>query len=141
MATMGQRDAILDSSMLIHHARSRNKRNSFFSRSLLVYYPNLSVISVYEIEFGAYRAGRASDIEPLQVSFNILPLTEQIARRAAVLEANLIRQNLQIGIKDTFIAATCLIHNLPLLTVNMRHFDRIAGLELIDLNTLPPLNN
>ncbi len=141
MAAMGQRDAILDSSMLIQHARSRNKHNSFFSRSLLAYYPNLSVIGVYEIEFGAYRAGRTSDIEPLQVSFNILPLTEQIARHAAALEANLVRQNLQIGIKDTFIAATRLIHNLPLLTVNMRHFDRIAGLELIDLNTLPPLNN
>ena len=76
-----------------------------------------------------------------QVDFKILPLTEEIARRAALLDADLIRQNQLIDIKDTFIAATCLIHNLPLLTVNMRHFDRIDGLELIDLNTLPPLNN
>jgi tRNA(fMet)-specific endonuclease VapC len=140
MAAMGQRDAILDSSMLIHHARTRNKINSFFSRSLLVYYPNLSVISIYEIEFGAFRARRASDIEALQVSFNILPLTEQIARRAAALEASLVHRNMQIGIKDTFIAATCLVYDLPLLTVNIRHFDRVEGLQLIDLNTLPLIN-
>jgi len=137
MAAVGQRDAILDSTMLIHHARTRNKRNSFFSRSLLVYYPNLSVISIYEIEFGALRARRASDIETLQVSFNILALTEQIARRAAALEASLVHQNLQIGIKDTFIAATCLVYDLPLLTVNLRHFNRVEGLQLIELNTLP----
>jgi len=71
------------------------------------------------------------------VEFKILPLTEQIARQAAALDASLIRQNLQIGIKDTFIAATCLVHNLPLLTVNLRHFDRVEGLQIIDLNTLP----
>jgi predicted nucleic acid-binding protein len=46
---------------------------------------------------------------------------------------------LQIGIKDTFVAATCLVQNLPLLSVNARHFERIAGLELIDLNSLPHL--
>lgn len=140
MEAMGQRNVILDSSVLIHHARSQKKHNSFFSRSLPAYYPNLSVISVYEIEFGAYRAGRVSDIQTLQVSLNILPLTEKIARQAAALEASLVRRNLQIGIKDTFIAATCLEHNLPLLTVNVRHFDRVEGLQLIDLNTLPALN-
>jgi len=93
MAAMGQRNAILDSSMLIHHARTRDKRNSFFSRSLRIYYPNLSVISIYEIEFGAYRARRPSDIETLQVSFHILPLTEKIARQAAALEASLVHRN------------------------------------------------
>jgi len=134
---MAQRDAILDTSMLIQHVRVNNKRNSFLSRSLLVYYPHLSVISVYEMEFGAYRARRPSDLDTFQVSFSILPLTEVIARKAAELEANLIRRNMQIGIKDIFIAATCLIHKLPLLTVNVRHFDRVNDLEIIDLNNLP----
>jgi tRNA(fMet)-specific endonuclease VapC len=115
----------------------QNKRNSLFLRSLIAYDPNLSVLSIYEIELGAFRAGRSSDIAALQVEFKILPLTEEIARRAALLDANLIRQNQLIGVKDTFIAATCLVHNLPLLTVNIRHFDRVDGLQLIDPSTLP----
>jgi tRNA(fMet)-specific endonuclease VapC len=123
--------------MIIQHTRLGNKRHSFFLRSLLVYNPNLTAISIYEIELGAYRAGRLSDIAALQVEFKILPFTEEIARRAALLDADLIRRNLQIGIKDTFIAATCLVHDLPLLTVNIRHFDRIKGLEIVDPNTLP----
>jgi tRNA(fMet)-specific endonuclease VapC len=108
-------------------------------RSLLAYNPRLSAITVYEIEVGAYLANRLSDITALQVDFKILPFTEGIARRAAMLDANLIRQNMHIGIKDTFLAATCLAHGLPLLSVNTRHFERIPGLELIDLNSLPHL--
>jgi len=134
---MARRDAVIDSSIIIQHVRVLNKLNSFFLKSLPGFDPHLSVISIYEIELGAFRAGRLSDIATLQVDFKILPLTEEIARRAAKLDVSLIRQNLQIGIKDTFIAATCLAHDLPLLTVNIRHFDRIDGLQLIDLNTLP----
>ena len=136
---MARRDAVLDSSILIQHARVRDKQNSVFARSLQVYNPSLSVITVYELEFGAYCAGRASDLEDLRTSFRILPLTEQIAKAAARLDASLIRQNTQIGIKDTFIAATCLEHGMPLLSINLRHFDRVPGLQLIDLDSLPEI--
>jgi len=140
MAAMARRDAVLDSSMIIQHVQARDKQSSFFLRSMLAYDPNLSAISVYEIELGAFRAGRLSDIGALQVEFKVLPLTEVIARKAAELDASLICQNLQIGIKDTFIAATCLVHHLPILTVNIRHFDRIDGLQIIDVNTLPSID-
>jgi len=140
MAAIARRDAVLDSSLIIQHTRLGNKRHSFFLRSLFVYEPNLSAISIYEIELGAYRAGRLSDIAALQVDFKVLPITEEIAQRAARLDVDLIRRNRQIGIKDTFIAATCLAYDLPLLTVNVRHFDRVEGLQLIDLNTLSVLN-
>jgi len=137
---MARRDAIIDASIIIQHTRARNKRNSFFLRSLLAYDPLLSAISVYEIEIGAYRAGRSSDMTALQLDFKIMPFTEEIARRAARLDADLIRHNLQTGIKDTFVAATCLVHRLPLLSVNTRHFERIKDLELIDLNNLPSVD-
>jgi len=137
MAAMARRNVILDSSIIIQHARTHNKRNSLLAKSEQIFDHNLSVISIYEIELGAYRAGRTSDIDILKKSFIVLPLTKEIARRAARLDVDLIRRNLQIGIKDTFIAATCLTHNLPILTVNIRHFDRIDGLEIIDLNALP----
>lgn len=139
MATMARRDAVLDSSILIQHARERDKRRSYFARSLASYNPFLSVISVYEMELGAFRSERASDIDTLRVSFEFLPITKTIAKRAARLDADLLRQNLQIGIKDIFIAATCLESDLPLLTINTRHFARIPEIELIDLNTLPQI--
>ncbi len=138
---MARRDAVLDSSILIQHARERDKRRSLFARSLLAYQPHLSVISVYEIEFGAFRSGRISDIDTLRSSFEFLPLTKAIAKRAARLDADLLRQNFQIGIKDIFIAATCLEHDLPLLTINTRHFARVPQIALIDLKTLLQVSN
>lgn len=125
MATMARRDIVLDSPILIQHARERDKRRSYFARALLSYNPFLSVISVYEIELGAFRSKRASDIDTLRASFEFLPRTTAIAKRATRLYADLLRQNLQIGIKDIFIAATCLENELPLLTINTRHFTRI----------------
>ncbi len=40
-----------------------------------------------------------------------------------------------IGDIDLFIAATCLRHNLTLLSNNRRHFDLVEGLEIISINT------
>lgn len=139
MATMARRDVVLDSSIIIQHIRAGNKRKSILARAELLFKHHLSAISIYEIELGAYRSGRSSDIDGLQKSFIVLPFTKENAMRAARLDVDLIRQNLQIGIKDTIIAATRLVHNFPLLTVNIRHFDRIDGLHLIDLNTLPAI--
>lgn len=60
MATVARRDAVLDSSVLIQHTRVREKRNSVFIRSLQFYNPCLSVLIVYELEFG-----HAAQAEPL----------------------------------------------------------------------------
>jgi tRNA(fMet)-specific endonuclease VapC len=61
----------------------------------------------------------------------VLPIDDAVAKRAAVLHAELIRQNQDIGIKDILIAATCLEHGVPILTANERHFSRVPGLEVI----------
>ena len=90
MAAMARRDAVLDSSFIIQHVRAGNKQNSFLARSELLFKHHLSVISIYEIELGAYRSGRASDIDALQKSFIVLSLTKEIAQRAAHLDVDLI---------------------------------------------------
>jgi tRNA(fMet)-specific endonuclease VapC len=61
----------------------------------------------------------------------VLPFTEAVARRAARLHAELIQRNEDIGVKDVLIAASCLEHSLPILTLNERHVSRVPGLEVI----------
>jgi predicted nucleic acid-binding protein len=53
------------------------------------------------------------------------------ARRAAQLHGELIRHNKDIGIKDVLIAAICLEHKLPLLTLNQQHFGRVPNLTVV----------
>ncbi len=40
-----------------------------------------------------------------------------------------IRKNHKIKIPDAFIAATCLVNNLHILTLNMKDFEKIEGLK------------
>jgi tRNA(fMet)-specific endonuclease VapC len=65
----------------------------------------------------------------------IIPLTQAIMERFAGIRGNLprpVRQ--QIGDLDILIAATCLEHNLTLLTRNRKHFQQVPGLKLYQPN-------
>jgi len=59
-----------------------------------------------------------------------LPLTDPIIERFARLRAALRRQGQLIPDMDLLIAATALEAELTLVTRNVRHFERIAGLKL-----------
>ncbi|MBC8496778.1 MAG: type II toxin-antitoxin system VapC family toxin [Anaerolineales bacterium] len=48
------------------------------------------------------------------------------------------REGKLIGVLDTQIAGICLSHNLPLLTRNTDHFQRVPGLELISPEEIAP---
>ncbi|GAK59512.1 PilT protein domain protein [Candidatus Vecturithrix granuli] len=61
----------------------------------------------------------------------VLPLDKGSAKRAATLHDKLIRQNQDIGLRDVLIAAICIEHHIPLLTINEKHFSRVSGLQMI----------
>jgi tRNA(fMet)-specific endonuclease VapC len=60
----------------------------------------------------------------------VLPLTKLIMRRFARIRGQLRQQGLLLGDADLLIAATAIQHDLELVTRNVRHFHRIAGLKL-----------
>jgi predicted nucleic acid-binding protein len=65
----------------------------------------------------------------------VLPLTQAVMERFAHIRGSLprsIRQ--QIGDLDILIAATCLEHNLTLLTRNLKDFQQIPNLKLFQPN-------
>ena len=61
----------------------------------------------------------------------ILTLTDPIARQAVRL-----RQQHSMGLGDSIISATAMVHSLTLVTHNVEDFRRIGGLEILD-----PLSN
>jgi tRNA(fMet)-specific endonuclease VapC len=88
-----------------------------------------TAITVFEIWKGLETD---SDRELARRSFRgvrVYPLSDAAARRAAEL-ARLLRQN-PIGDRDTLIAGVCLAIQRPLLTLNLRHFRRVPGLEVL----------
>lgn len=61
-----------------------------------------------------------------------MPLDEVSVDTAVSLNAELKKKRKQIDLADLFIAATAVAYNLPLVTLNKKHFDRIDTLQLID---------
>jgi predicted nucleic acid-binding protein len=45
---------------------------------------------------------------------------------------------MDLGIKDVLIAAICLEHELPLLTLNEDHFQRVSELTVVTVAELAP---
>jgi tRNA(fMet)-specific endonuclease VapC len=99
----------------------------------------VSIITYGELYEGA---AFARDPDPALVGLRsflkgkaILPLTQSIMERFAHIRGSLpkpVRQ--QIGDLDILIAATCLEHNLTLLTRNLKDFQQIPHLKLYQSN-------
>ena len=66
-------------------------------------------------------------------AIEVFAFDEVCVNTAVDVNAALKRKRKQIGIADLFIAATALTHNLPIATINKSHFDRIDGLEIIEI--------
>jgi tRNA(fMet)-specific endonuclease VapC len=131
MAVMDKR-ICLDTNMLIAYVKNREPGASLVEKIVRSYACYVTVITVYELLFGIART-RKSEIgeEALLDIMTVLPLTDAAARRAADLHAKLIFRNQDIGVKDVLIASICLEYDIPLITMNERHFSRVPGLKLI----------
>lgn len=62
----------------------------------------------------------------------IISLDELSVDAAVTINSVLKRKRKQIDLADLFIAATAVAYNLPLVTLNRKHFERIDTIKLID---------
>lgn len=128
------RGLLIDTSALVAHFRGQARLDGVVGRYTVVY---ISAVTVYELEYGALRAGRASDLADFEAGFalEVIPLGKGEAVRAAELNAGLAAQGRRIGDRDALIAATALCHGLDLLTLNVAEFSRVLGLKVIAPDT------
>ena len=76
---------------------------------------------------GRPRRGRGRTVLESRPTYNA---TGTVMKKAGHIDGRLTSQGCAIGMGDTIIAATALIHERPVLTRNVSHFERIEGLEI-----------
>lgn len=128
---MGNRKVLADTSIIIEHLRKREKTKSALFDAINNYKLFLSSVSIFELFVGATTDNKKKDIEYVLSAFNIVPFTSKIALKSAEIYLSLRSKNQTLEIKDIFIGATGIIYNMPLLTLNIKHFERIPDLNLI----------
>jgi tRNA(fMet)-specific endonuclease VapC len=78
-----------------------------------------------------YRARREAFVEAVLAAFPPLPFGLLAARAHARIRAELAAAGQDIGAHDRLVAATAITAGWRVGTANLRHFDRIAGLDTL----------
>ena len=125
---------LCDTNILSELARSRPHPN-VLAWSEPIIEISLSVITLEEITYGL-AAKPNTRIQSwfeqfLQINCHILPITEEIAHRAGILRGTLQTQGKPRTQVDMLIAATARIHQLVLVTRNIRDFED-CGISLVN---------
>ncbi len=121
----------LDTSVLIDYFRKVNKSKSFFYELTKEYdLFAVSAITEYEIYFGSNTEQDLfwDDFFNMIVS---LPYNSEANHYTTMIERELRQNNKTIDKPDLMIAGTAIANNMKLATLNIKHFERIVGLELI----------
>lgn len=122
----------VDTNILIAHLRQ--KQPTMLDKAIKRYGEALaSDLVIFELEVGARRAGREFEFRTHFSYIQTFPLSQPILIEAAVIQAELLSQNQTIGLSDTFIAATAIFYDLPLLTLNAKHFSRLERLKVLEI--------
>lgn len=123
---------LLDSSVLIDYFRKVNKQNTQFFKLAQIYNEfAISSITKYEIEVGS----KPQDLafwQGLYESIFIVAFDDTIASETVKINQELKRKSQLIEFADMAIAATARIYNFELATLNIKHFNRIDNLKIVD---------
>ena len=91
--------------------------------------PAISVITIFELLRRRYDFG---PVETFILQCEVLVFDEITARKASLLEKELVRKGKPILFRDLFIAATAIVNNCELATLNRKDFENIEGLSLVE---------
>jgi tRNA(fMet)-specific endonuclease VapC len=127
---MENKKILIDTSIIIGHIRKKQKDKTllyyFFQNEFEIY---ISTVTTFEI----YNGINQENIKLVDTLFSrLIPISldNQIAKYSSIIYNKLKNENKIIEIRDIFIAATAIIKNLPLSTLNTKHFNRIENIIL-----------
>ncbi len=121
----------LDTSILIDYFRKSKKEQTLFFDLSKSFCFAVSVITKLEIYSGATDEQKEF-WNKLFAKMLILPINEQEINVAIDIIKTLRKENQIIDLADILIAATAITNHLKLSTLNIKHFNRIANLKLIN---------
>lgn len=126
--------AIVDTDTISYFFRGNSDVAAKLDEYLLEYgRVNLSVVTYYEVLNGLLFKDAKNQLAQFEKFVNlsvVLPLTSEIAKTSAGIYSDLRATGQTIGHNDALIAGTAIVNDMTLITNNIRHFSRIAGLDI-----------
>ena len=125
---------LIDSCLFIDHLRARDKTSTLLADVLSRFVaPAISTVVQYEVELGI-TAFHQELWDSIFEDLTVIPFESLMVLQACKIRRSLKAKGKQIEIADIFIAATAIVCNMPLATLNRKHFEPIEDLKLIAPN-------
>jgi tRNA(fMet)-specific endonuclease VapC len=121
---------VVDTSIFIDHFRTKDKSTTDLFKLSKSHKLYISSVTLYELHIGAQTKDKEIDIKFLTDGLTVLSFTDKGAIKAAQIYKELKRNNQLIEFRDIFIAAICIMNELPIVTLNKKHFQRIEDLKI-----------
>lgn len=123
---------VVDTDLVIDFLRGRGPGAHLTRRLVLERRLRVTAMTSFELRVGADFLARKDQILRLFRSRTV-PLDLASTLRAGEVASTLQASGTGIGFVDCLQAGICLRYGLPLATRNRKHFDRVEGLQLIDV--------
>jgi predicted nucleic acid-binding protein len=127
---------LLDSDVIIWHLRGRKEVTEVLRDLQRSGLPACSALSVLAIQLGV-KKGEEEKTDRFLKSLRIFDVNMEIANRAARLIRERKAKGIILDLPDSVIAATCILHELILVTYNTKHYP-IAEIEF---HPVPPIKS
>lgn len=129
---MEYRKVLVDTSVIIDYLRKTNKEKSLFWKIINAHDCFISTVTVFELYSGVKDDKHIEAIDKVLSFLEILDFNTHQAKLASDTFRTLKKKNNLIEFRDIFIASCAIYENIPLVTLNTKHFKRIETLVLID---------
>jgi tRNA(fMet)-specific endonuclease VapC len=127
---------LLDSDVIIWHLRGRKKVTEVLRDLQKFGLPACSALSVLEVQLGV-KKGEEEKTNRFLESLRIFDIDMEIASKAAQLIRRSKTRGVTLDLPDSVIAATCILHDLILVTYNTKHY----SLSEMKFHPLPPIES
>jgi tRNA(fMet)-specific endonuclease VapC len=129
---MAEKIVLADTSLLIDFFRKSDKSKSHLVSLIRKGYEFcIWVITEYEIYSGA-AASQVGYWQEFLKKINVIPLDQSAIKEAVNINNVLKAKRKQIELADLFIAVIAVSNNLPVATLNKKHFERVESLVLVE---------
>ena len=128
---MESTNLVVDTNIFIEYLRAKNKEATVLFQLPETVKLFVSSVTMYELYMGANSVEKKNDVKLITEDLVKIPFDELVVEHAAEIYHDLKRASQIIEFRDIFIAATCIAYDLPLKTLNAKHFSRINKLNLL----------
>lgn len=128
---MAEKIVLADTSLLIDFFRKSDKSKSKLISLIREGYTFCICVTEFEIYSGATNQ-QLEYWQKFLEKIDVINLDQSAVKEAVIINNQLKVKRKQIDLADLFIAAIAVSNNLPVATLNKKHFERIESLLLVE---------